>query len=301
MPAMLHVKPASASRFDLRIGNTASIGRLPDSAVCLSSDDLVSREHAVIRSYNGCDYQIIDLGSLNGTYVNGQRVVLPARLENGARIAIAKSEIIFRLIGEPLDEYPKTISFAQDEAGSGSASIFVALMVCDIRGFTRASETLSASDLAQTLGGWFRKAGNLVQDSDGQIDKFIGDAFFAYWKDVETAFAVGRELLKHAPAIQWPVLKTPLEVTVALHCGKVTRSNVGMMVERDATIMGDAVNTVFRLEPIGKELGQSLLVSEEFLVSLGSTDGFTDLGERTLKGKRYPVRVFGYNAKLNRP
>ncbi len=50
---------------------------------------LVSRQHAVIRCHNGWQYQLIDLGSRNGTYVNDQRVVMPVTLTDGAQIRIA--------------------------------------------------------------------------------------------------------------------------------------------------------------------------------------------------------------------
>ena len=274
---------------------------MPESTVCLPSDLGISRQHAMIRSHNGFDYQIIDLGSRNGTYINDQRVVLPGRLENGARILIAENVIVFEQIEEAATEQ-QTSTLPGRSPGSIHDSVVAALLVCDIRGFTVATETLSKDDLAQTIGCWFREASNLIHKRGGNIDKFIGDAFFAYWTNFgsqasacEAAMETGKELLRLARTLKWPHDDEPLEVAIALHCGNVTCRSVGGFADRDVSMMGDAVNTVFRLESTAKELNQRLLASQDFVSSLASSDAFTDLGERMLKGKRHPVRVFGFD------
>src|SRR3954451_15312311 len=98
MSARLCVRPTTGEPFELTIGNTATIGRTADNTVCLSGSPLVSRQHALIRCHDGYQYQIIDLGSRNGTLVNGQRVVMPMTLSPGARVEVAKNEILFDLI-----------------------------------------------------------------------------------------------------------------------------------------------------------------------------------------------------------
>jgi adenylate cyclase len=190
-------------------------------------------------------------------------------------------------------------------SGSGLVSSFVALMVCDIRGFTTATESLSKGDLAQTLGGWFRDAANLIHQSGGNIDKFIGDAIFAYWikgevqpSECQMAFESGRKLLRLAASRAWPGSHGPFEIAVALNCGSVTCRNIGVMAEGDATILGDAVNTVFRLEALTKALKQPIIASDDFVSSLPTTEGLIDLGQHALKGKQNPVRVFGLNESV---
>jgi pSer/pThr/pTyr-binding forkhead associated (FHA) protein len=63
--------PNAGSRF-LLDRDTTTVGRHPDSDIFLD-DITVSRRHAVIRRDNGA-YEISDAGSLNGTYVNRERV-----------------------------------------------------------------------------------------------------------------------------------------------------------------------------------------------------------------------------------
>lgn len=64
-----------------------TIGRQEDNVVCVP-DRWISRHHACIRC-DGTHYIIEDLGSKNGLFVNGSRVVEPVVLEDGDRIQIA--------------------------------------------------------------------------------------------------------------------------------------------------------------------------------------------------------------------
>jgi class 3 adenylate cyclase len=164
------------------------------------------------------------------------------------------------------------------------------LLVCDIRGFSTMSEKTSSGQLAQVLGAWFRETGNLVAKTGGTVDKFIGDAILAYWggdhagNDCTAALDVGLRMLQLASERTWPN-GDPFRIAVALHYGRVTCSNVGIAAERDATIIGDAVNTVFRLEAVAKELGQSLVLSGDCAEHLADREQFQDFGERRSKAK----------------
>ena len=299
MPAKLRVMPAAGEPFELTIGNTATIGRTSDNTVCLSDSPLVSRQHALVRCHDGYRYQIIDLGSRNGTFVNDQRVVMPTTLTNGARIRIAKNDLIFEQVDEEFSDAEFEATLAGSIAGANSALRPVALLVCDIRGFSSMAEKISSADLAQHLGVWFREAGNLVNRGGGTIDKFIGDAILAYWSgggdddvDCATTLQIARDLLALAAPIKW-ANGEPFHVGVALHYGVVTCGNIGLDAQRDATIIGDVVNTAFRLESVMKDLNQSLVLSQDFRERLTGNEPLIDLGERKLKGKQQSVRIYG--------
>ena len=299
MGAKLIIQPAAAESFEVPIGNTATIGRTRENTVCLNFSPLVSRQHAIIRCHNGYQFQIIDLGSRNGTYVDDQRVVMPVALTDGARIRVADNTLTFT---ETVDEECREsheLTVVGSMASSGLEARPVALLVCDIRGFSAMSEKTESGKLAQILGAWFRETGNLVTRSGGTIDKFIGDAMLAYWgsagvgaDDCRAAFEIGRAMLNLANARNWPN-GTPFRIAVALHYGRVTCSNVGVAAERDATIIGDAVNTVFRLEALSKELQQPLIMSGDFQEHVGDLGKFVPFGAQSLKGKARSVEVFG--------
>ena len=300
MGAKLQIQPALAEPFDIPIGNTATIGRTRENTVCLSFSPLVSRQHAIIRCHNGWQFQLIDLGSRNGTYVNDQRVVMPVTLTDGARIRIADNTIIFSEHDDDTSGEHNAMTLVGTVDHSVVDSRPVALLVCDIRGFSSMSENVPGAEMAQTLGAWFRETGNMVAQSGGTIDKFIGDAMLAYWgsaqraaADCGTAFAAAKMMLALADSRKWPN-GSPFRVAIALHYGKVTCSNVGVAAERDATIIGDAVNTVFRLEGVSKELNQRVVMSGDFAEHMPELmRKCTDFGDRALKGKSQAVRVYG--------
>jgi adenylate cyclase len=304
MSAKIRVIPAQAPPFDVPILYTATIGRTAENTVCLSFSPTVSRQHAIIRCHNGYEYQIMDLGSRNGTYVNDQRVVMPVTLQSGSKIRIANNEMIFEQETELEGGEGADVTLAGSTDPALHTVQSAAILVCDIRGFSSQSEVLPANTLAQLLGQWFREAGNLVQKNGGIIDKFIGDAILAYWqesagppRECEQAYVSGRALLDLAKKVQWPESNKPFEVGIAMHFGRVSFGNIGLVAQRDATIIGNAVNTTFRLESVMKELGQKLLVSERFVEALSDQKRalFSDLGEKNLKGKSETVRVFGLN------
>ena len=91
--ALLIVKrgPKAGSRFLLDQPVT-SAGRHPDSDIFLD-EVTVSRRHAEFRRDKG-EVQIVDISSLNGTYVNGKPVA-SAMLANGDEIAIGKFRLVF--------------------------------------------------------------------------------------------------------------------------------------------------------------------------------------------------------------
>src|SRR5580765_2848961 len=95
MGAKLHIQPASGEPYEVPITGTATIGRTRENTIWLRDSPLVSRQHAIIRCHDSDQYQLVDLGSRNGVYVNERRVVMPVFLEHGARIRIADNAIIF--------------------------------------------------------------------------------------------------------------------------------------------------------------------------------------------------------------
>ena len=91
--ALLVVKrgPNAGSRFLLDRPAT-SAGRHPNSDIFLD-DVTVSRRHAEFRRENG-EFRIVDIGSLNGTYVN-RKPVQSAVLANGDEIQVGKFRLVF--------------------------------------------------------------------------------------------------------------------------------------------------------------------------------------------------------------
>ena len=83
--------PGAGSRYLLDT-DLSTVGRHPESDIFLD-DITVSRRHVEFRRQDG-SFRVHDVGSLNGTYVNGDRVD-DAELQNGDEVRIGKFRLIF--------------------------------------------------------------------------------------------------------------------------------------------------------------------------------------------------------------
>lgn len=92
VPALVVLKgPEVGERFYLE-QSEVTIGRDPKSDIFLN-DVTVSRRHARLR-VDGDTVTIVDVGSLNGTYVNDE-VVTEARLNGGDTVQIGRFQMVF--------------------------------------------------------------------------------------------------------------------------------------------------------------------------------------------------------------
>lgn len=90
------VAPEPESGTSVTIGRAPTlIGRDPACALVLA-DRNVSRRHAVIR-FEDDRFVVTDLGSANGTAVNGARIRGPARLSDGDQVSFADVQVLFHL------------------------------------------------------------------------------------------------------------------------------------------------------------------------------------------------------------
>jgi pSer/pThr/pTyr-binding forkhead associated (FHA) protein len=96
--ATLRVLLPTGDVFDREITRIETqMGKGPRNDMVIT-DPAVSATHAMIRVEDGA-YVISDLGSRNGTYVNGERIAEPRRLQHGDVIGIGLSKLTFRLSG----------------------------------------------------------------------------------------------------------------------------------------------------------------------------------------------------------
>jgi adenylate cyclase len=119
MARILLVSPEGQQVVELRDHN--SLGRHPSNTVQLL-DKIVSKEHCIIeRRPNG--FTLKDLGSLNGTYVNGERVAGERDLRHGDDIALGQTRARFDDgSGRPMPAqpgYPSTSGFQAQHPQSG--------------------------------------------------------------------------------------------------------------------------------------------------------------------------------------
>jgi len=81
-----------------------TVGRTSESDIALQGDWLVSRRHCEIVR-RGSIWSLVDVGSKNGTFVNGRPITAPVVLKAGDSIRLGNSELLVR-------ERPACVAFA---------------------------------------------------------------------------------------------------------------------------------------------------------------------------------------------
>jgi pSer/pThr/pTyr-binding forkhead associated (FHA) protein len=71
-----------------------TVGRTGESDIALQGDWLVSRRHCEIVR-RGSTWAVVDVGSKNGTLLNGRPISVPTVLRHGDAITIGSSELVF--------------------------------------------------------------------------------------------------------------------------------------------------------------------------------------------------------------
>ena len=89
--------PNAGSTFLLE-DDVTPVGRDPETAVFLD-DITVSRKHAAFERREGSEWFVRDVGSLNGTYVNGEQVD-ETKLASGDEVQVGKFKLTFFAAGE---------------------------------------------------------------------------------------------------------------------------------------------------------------------------------------------------------
>ncbi len=257
------------------VSGNSSIGRSARNIIVIESQK-VSRRHALINVQNVGEFWLIDLGSSNGTFLNGRRMHQPVRLCDQDQIIIGDRLFIFHQPEEITDDYRTTFA---ERTIREIANVPCWLLVADIENFTPLSRSLTSDKLATLIGGWVAACKEIIEANDGMIDKYLGDGFLAYWrgepkttKDVAAAL----EKLKEAQAKNEPRFR------LALHFGFVAIGGVPSMGEE--SLMGKEVNFVFRMEKLAGSLGIAVLTSDAGQSKLKSLINCTPAGAHELKG-----------------
>lgn len=94
MSLLIIYSPIGQSQVPLVGKKTWTIGRSPDNSIVLP-DRWASRNHAQLRMTEAGEFYLIDLGSGNGSVVNGERITLPMALKDGDLITIGHSQLEF--------------------------------------------------------------------------------------------------------------------------------------------------------------------------------------------------------------
>ena len=294
-------------RYPLTIDGVFRIGRSDKNDIVLS-DDLASRHHAMLQRSGEGQFYISDLGSSNGTLVNGVRITVPVILRPGALIAIGIHEFtFFQEEAAPPVLFDTTHEFASTNILF--AEKLITVLVADIRNFTGLSQRIDAAKLSQLIASFFREAGKALKERGAWEQKYIGDAVMAVWlhgkrepgaRELLAIFDGICKLSGIASSLQQQFgLDAPIRIGAGLNTGLASIGNVGSIASSDHTALGDVVNKTFRLESATKELNCDLVLGQPTYKLLAQCMGAAPPFQSCLaKLKGYEEQVTVYTGQL---
>lgn len=172
----------------------------------------------------------------------------------------------------------------------------------DIRSFTAISEKLSPAQVVEFLNDYMTRMVRIVQDTNGVVDKFIGDAIMAVWgapvshgNDAENcinaALKMRKELIEFNKDRGGPD-KPIIKIGSGINTGEVLAGQIGSDDRLEYTVIGDAVNLASRVEALNKPFGTDILISTDTLNVVEGIFNVTPMQKIKVKGKEEPQQIY---------
>lgn len=178
----------------------------------------------------------------------------------------------------------------------------IAVLFCDLRGFTSLSEGRLPYDTVFVLNRYFKAMGEAIEAAGGRVDKFIGDGIMAlFGLDGDTAAGAGAALaaargmcaalerLNRDLAVE---LDRPLRMGIGLHLGPVILGEMGHGAASSLTAIGDTVNIASRLEALTKDLGCEVIVSAHLVERAGASLAGSEQRDVDVRGRTGRLAVW---------
>lgn len=178
----------------------------------------------------------------------------------------------------------------------------ITILFSDIRSFTTLAETMSPEMLVEMLNEYLGVMTDIVMESHGTLDKYIGDAIMAFFN---APLSVANHAMRAASvALKMQHRLTDLNllfeekygqqlvIGIGLHTGDAVVGNLGAEKRFDYTAIGDTVNLGARLESATKQYATPILISEDTRKELGDSFICRAIDRIQVKGKTVAVKVF---------
>ena len=207
-----------------------------------------------------------------------------------------------RIYGELLATYVGQDPCAQIMAGAVQRGnvrhIKAAMLLADLRGFSRLTDELPEERIIELLNAFFDLVVPSVTRSGGDVLKYIGDAVIAIFPVADndparacaSALAAAQTTLAALQALP-PEIRRHICIDIALHYGDAAYGNIGSGHRLDFTAVGRDINILSRLELLCKDVERPLLMTEAFAGEVAAA--VFEIGHFELRGFRQHQSVYG--------
>ncbi len=247
--------------------------------------------------------------------------------ENELRMTIENSRQLFELqenkklllsdLQQKVEEQEKTLKLFMkyvpeqvvSKALDGSEdSIFdgeqreVAVLFCDIRGFTPLSEQIPPKEVVSLLNDYYSLMSESIKRYKGTTIQYVGDEVFAAFgapinienKEKMAVFCALDMMrnLEKLNDIYNEKFNQEIKVGIGINYGEVVAGNLGSEEILSYSITGDTVNTGKRIESVTKDFPNSILISENIYQKTKDIVEIKEFDPLNVKGKKDKILVY---------
>jgi class 3 adenylate cyclase/tetratricopeptide (TPR) repeat protein len=178
----------------------------------------------------------------------------------------------------------------------------VTVMFCDMAGFTALVEKLGPEESYNIMDKVYEILIHKVHSYEGTVNEMTGDGILALFgapialedgpqRAIRSAMAIHREMAEFNDKLRSEKETTPLlKMRIGIHTGYVIVGTLGNDLRVEFKVVGDTVNLASRMEELA-DPGSTYISEKTFRITEGFFR-FEALGEKQIKGKKYPVPTY---------
>ncbi|VBA41777.1 Adenylate cyclase 2 [Mycobacterium attenuatum] len=241
-------------------------------------DAMAQVEHGNIATYVGA-YERSQIGRLQTGF---NRMV--AGLEERERLR----DLFGRYVG--IDVARRAI----EEGSSLSGDVVeAAILYIDLVGSTRLAENRPPQEVARVLNDFFRIVVDAVDEYQGLVNKFEGDAALAIFGAPLRTSQPASPALATARALASRLHELPVDFGIGVSAGRVFAGNIGAENRHEYTVIGDAVNEAARLADLAKTSDRRILCSTAAVerAAEDERDRWAECYSAVLRGRSEATRI----------
>jgi len=177
----------------------------------------------------------------------------------------------------------------------------VTVMFCDMEGYTTLTEKLGPEEAYSMMDKVYEILIHKVHDYEGTVNELTGDGIMALFgapialedapqRAIRSALAIHREINKFSEQLKTEKRISSIKMRIGIHTGPVVVGTLGNDLRVEFKAVGDTVNLASRMEGLA-EPGTTYITEDTFKLTEGFFR-FEALGEKQVKGKEEPIRVY---------
>jgi class 3 adenylate cyclase len=182
----------------------------------------------------------------------------------------------------------------------------VAIVFCDLRGFTAFAETAEPEEVMQVLREYHATLGEIIHRFEGTLERFLGDGLMVLFNDPVAVADPAARAVRMAVAMRdsvfllaerWSKLGHHLGFGIGIAQGYATLGKIGFEGRFDYAAIGTVVNLAARL--CAEAQPGQVLVSQRVLNSVEKFVHADPFGQLTIKGLARPIATYDVRSLKN--